>query len=331
MRWARTRLAAGREWTRTRAGGRSALLRPSRAGGEERFAGFEEPQAARGRPNGGMNSLPADAVPEPAPALRRSRLAVSLVVVATFLAVNAIGLHPFRALAGDLQGWPRMLALAGLGYGLYLLAPLAVAAWLAGPRRALPVLGLSASPWPALGLALGCSAIVLAGLAATSTPLPADRLALELVRSALLPGIAEELLFRAFLFGFLFRFAGWGFLPAALLSSLVFGLEHVWQGGDPVEAAGIALLTGVGGLWWSWLLVEWRWNLWVPIAFHVLLNGYWTAFDAADNALGSGMSVALRLGCMLLSIIVTLALARRRGGRRLTGRRWLRGPARAQA
>lgn len=262
---------------------------------------------------------------EPDAGLRRSRGFVSVLVVSTFLVVNAIGLAPFRALAGDLHGWPRMLALAVLGYGLYLAAPLAVAAFLLGRGRVRSALGLSRTPWTALAFAAGCSAMVLVGIAATSQLAPVGRIPIELVRSALLPGIAEELLFRAFLFGFLYRFAGWGFLPAALLSALVFGLEHVYQGGDLLEAGGIALLTGIGGLWWSWLYVQWRWNLWVPIAFHVLLNGYWTAFDVADNALGSTLTVALRLGCIALSIALTMALARRRGGLRVTGRRWLRG------
>lgn len=269
-----------------------------------------------------------DALALATPAALRARLsprATSALVITTFLVVNATGLMPFRALAADLEGWPRMIALAVLGYGLYLVGPLAVAAVVVGRGRLRASLGFAQPPARAFAFAGGCSAIVLAWIAATSTPVPPDRLALELVRSALLPGIAEEILFRAFLFGFLYRFAGWGFLPAALLSAVVFGVEHVYQGGDAMEALAIALLTGVGGLWWSWLYVEWRWNLWVPIAFHVLLNSYWTAFDVADNALGNGMSVLLRLLCIAISIALTIALARRHGGLRVTGRRWLRG------
>lgn len=272
-----------------------------------------------------MNALlPAPSL-APDLALRRSRRALALVVIATFVAVNAVGISAFRAFAGDLAGWPRMLALAVLGYGGYLLVPMLVAAWAVGRRRMLPALGLTGSPAHALGLALPCSAIVLAWIAATCAPVPADRMALDLVRSALLPGIAEEVLFRAFLFGLLYRLAGWGFLPAALLSSLVFGLEHLYQGDDPLQALGIALFTGIGGIWLSWLYVEWRWNLWVPIAFHVLLNAWWTAFDVADNALGDGISVLLRLACAALSVAVTVVIARRRGGRAIRGRRWLRG------
>lgn len=272
------------------------------------------------------------ACPAPAAAeLRHSPLFASLLVIATFLVVNAVGLHAFRAVAADLTGWPRMLALAVFGYGLYLAVPLAVAAMLVGRGRGFSALGLTASPWPAVAFATACSALVLAWIAATSMPVPAERLALDLVRSAVLPGIAEEILFRGFLFGFLYRFAGWGFLPAALLSSLVFGVEHLYQGSDPLEALGIALLTGIGGLWWSWLLVEWRWNLWVPIAFHVLLNGYWSAFDVADNAFGGLTAVAVRLACIAISVVATIAIARRRGGLHISGRRWFMGPPSARS
>jgi membrane protease YdiL (CAAX protease family) len=286
--------------------------------------GFEKRAAAGSAIKAAMNTTsiaPAAADAEP----RLSRRATSLLVIATFLVVNATGLTAFHAVAADLDGWPRMLALALFGYGHYLIGPLAVAAVLRGRRNMFMALGLAASPWPALVLATGCSAIVLAWIAATSTPVPLARLPLDLMRTAVVPGIAEEILFRAFLFGFLYRFAGWGFLPAALLSALVFGLEHVYQGGDAMEALGIAMLTGLGGLWWSWLLVEWRWNLWVPIAFHVLLNAYWTAFDVADNALGEVASVGVRLVCIALSIAVTVALARRRGGLQVQGRQWIAG------
>ncbi|HWQ86649.1 CPBP family intramembrane glutamic endopeptidase [Brevundimonas sp.] len=257
----------------------------------------------------------------------RSPWLVSALVISVFLVVNAIGLTPFRTVAGDWEGWSRIAALAVLGYGLYLIGPLLTASLLFGRSRALDALGLSGSLPVALGLAGGCSLIVLVGIAVSSPLAEIGRLPLELVRSALLPGLAEELLFRAFLFGFLYRFAGWGFAPAALLSAAVFGAEHLYQGGDLVEAGAIAVLTGIGGLWWSWLLVEWRWNAWVPIAFHVLLNAFWTAFDVSDSALGGGREIGLRLACMALSIGVTIIVASRRGGLRIRGRRWWLGEA----
>ena len=43
-------------------------------------------------------------------------------------------------------------------------------------------------------------------------------------------GIFEELVYRGFVFGQLFRYARWGFLPAALLTALAFGSLHLYQG-----------------------------------------------------------------------------------------------------
>lgn len=252
----------------------------------------------------------------------RSPWLVSALVIGVFLAVNAVGLTAFRAVAGDWHGWSRIAALAVLGYGLYVAGPLLVAVGLFGRSRAPSALGLTGSLPLAVAFAGGCSLIVLAGIAFTSPLALSGELPLELMRSAVLPGVAEEVLFRAFLFGFLYRFAGWGFIPAALLSAAVFGAEHLYQGGDVMEAGAIALLTGVGGLWWSWLLVEWRWNAWIPVSFHVLLNAWWTAFDVADSALGGAWEIALRLACMAASIAVTVVVARRRGGLRIRGRRW---------
>lgn len=261
----------------------------------------------------------------------RSPWLVSSLVIVVFLMVNTIGLTPFRAVAGDWQGWSRIAALAVLGYGLYVVAPLLTAAILFGRSRALSALGLTGSLPLAFGFAGACCLIVLTGIALTSPLAATGQLAFELMRSAVLPGVAEEILFRAFLFGFLYRFAGWGFVPAALLSAAVFGAEHLYQGGDAMEAGAIALLTGIGGLWWSWLLVEWRWNAWAPIAFHVLLNAIWTAFDVSDSALGGGWEIGLRLACMAASIGITVVLASRRGGLQIRGRRWWLGASPGRA
>lgn len=249
------------------------------------------------------------------PTPRMPRWTIALLVLASFLLVNTLGLMPFRALAADLSGWPRMAALAVLGYGLYLLVPLAVAAGLFGPRRMFQALGLNASPWRALAFATACCAPVWIGYPLLADAVPTDGLGLAIARSALLPGVAEELLFRAFLFGFLHRFAGWPFLPAALCSSLVFGVEHLYQGSGLEEALGIAALTALGGLWWSWLLRAWHWNVWIPAAFHVWLNAAWEVFAVADNAMGPAASVMLRLSCIAVSVLATLGLAWRSGNR----------------
>jgi membrane protease YdiL (CAAX protease family) len=256
----------------------------------------------------------------------RPRWLIALCAVAVFLIVDTLGLGPFKALAGDWQGWPRLGALAVLGYGLYLVAPLALVAWLFGPRAAPGALGLGAPVLKGLGVAFAGTAILPLGygLLAPMAPL-GDALARELVRSALLPGFAEEVLYRGLLFGLLFRFAGWGFVPAVLLNAVLFGGAHLYQGGDAGQAAMIFALTAFGAAIFAWLYVEWDFNLWVPIGAHVLMNAWWSLFEVDDTALGPAWAVGLRLASVAILVGLTLVHARRRGGRRVRGRRWWRG------
>ncbi|MEZ5031153.1 MAG: CPBP family intramembrane glutamic endopeptidase [Saprospiraceae bacterium] len=90
----------------------------------------------------------------------------------------------------------------------------------------------------------------------------------------ILAPVLEELVFRGFLFGQLFRFAGWGFIPAGLINALVFGALHLYQASDLWSAIGIFSVTAMGGMWFAWLYIEWDRNLWVPLFMHMLMNAY---------------------------------------------------------
>jgi membrane protease YdiL (CAAX protease family) len=261
---------------------------------------------------------------------RLPRAWIAVAVIAVFFWLDSFHLDLFRRIAGDWTGYPRMLALAVLAYGPQLLVALAVAALVAGPRHAAAALGLRGRPFRALLLGIVLTAPMAIGLASQVPPALTAQTPIELLRMAVLPGFGEEVLYRGLLFGLLFRFAGWGFLPAALLAALVFGAAHLYQGGEPGEAAGIFALTALGSLWFAWLYVEWDDDLWVPIAFHVLMNAWWIVFPIADNAMGPAWTVGLRLAVVLLAVLVTLATAARRGGRKVRGRAWLwGGPAAA--
>lgn len=258
-----------------------------------------------------------------------TRAWIALPVIALFLWLDHFHLDLFRMIAAEWTGTARIVALAALGYLPHWLAALGVAALLSGPRRAAWALGLHRSPVRGFALALLLTLPMLVALAWNAPlTLTADT-PHALMRMAVLPGFGEELLYRGLLFGLLFRFAGWGFLPAALGVALLFGGAHLYQGGDAIEAAGIFALTALGSLWFAWLYVEWDYDLWVPVAFHVLMNAWWVVFPVADNALGPVWFVVVRFAVLALSIVVTVVVARRRGGLRLRGRGWWWGGMRA--
>lgn len=231
---------------------------------------------------------------------------------------------PFSLVSDELIGWQRGIVRAFLYYAIWLLgASLLVASLSVGWRSAPMALGLTGSIRTALIVGLFGTAILPIGFAFTSVFDPPSAFFQETLRGSLLPGTMEEIFFRGMLFGLLFRFAGWGFLPAALIGAIIFGAAHLWQSQNAYQAAGIFLVTGIGAIWFSWLYVEWNYNIWVPATFHVLMNFYWSLFETGGNALGNISGIVLRLLVILISIGFTILYARKMGGRRIKGRDWL--------
>lgn len=251
-------------------------------------------------------------------------LLITLVTLGVFWVLDAYPWRLFGWLASDTEGWLRVAALAAFRYGPWLVGPVLVAMLFFGARGSLDALGLDRSPLTGLAVSFAGTLVLLAGLAATMPLAPGEDWLISAFRFALLPGIFEEVFYRAFLFGLLFRFAAWGFLPAAFIGAIFFGAGHLYQSGEVLEAAGIFAITALGAVWFSWLYVEWEYNIWVPAGFHVLMNFYWGLFNVADTALGSWVANGLRVAVILVSVLLTLRIARRNTPRTVTGPVWYR-------
>ena len=133
----------------------------------------------------------------------------------------------------------------------------------------------------------------------------------QIMFGAVFAGFFEELYYRAFFFGLLFRYTKLGFIPSILLGAVIFGSFHLYQSNDFGEMAGIFLATFMGAGFFAWLYVEWKYNLWFIFLLHTLMNLSWMLFDAGDNALGGVWSNVFRVMTIALSIIVTLRLKRK--------------------
>ena len=117
--------------------------------------------------------------------------------------------------------------------------------------------------------------------------------------------IFEELFFRAFLFGLLYKFGGWKLVPATILDGLVFGAVHVGQGDSVGMAAGVFGVTAAGAVGFSILYKEWGWNLWLVIFLHAFMNLSWMTFDVADNAAGGVWANVFRVATVVLAVVLT--------------------------
>ncbi|MEO1260825.1 MAG: CPBP family intramembrane glutamic endopeptidase [Bacteroidota bacterium] len=147
-----------------------------------------------------------------------------------------------------------------------------------------------------------------------------------IMAGCLLAAVGEELLFRAMLFGQLFRHARWGFLVAGMASAVLFSFGHLYQADSIGSVVGILLVTFMGGMWFSWLYVEYGYNLWVPISYHFFMNLSWTIFDVSDTALGGVAPNIFRAATIALSIYLTIRHKRKNGEKwTVTGRRWWSG------
>lgn len=135
----------------------------------------------------------------------------------------------------------------------------------------------------------------------------------HLLTRVVIAGFFEELVFRGFVFGQLFRTARWGFIPAALLTAAAFGSLHLYQGHDLVSALGAFTVTTLGSLFFSWIYVEWNYNLWTVIWLHTLMNLPWILFNVSDSgAVGNFSANALRISTLVLAIILTVLYKKRK-------------------
>lgn len=126
-------------------------------------------------------------------------------------------------------------------------------------------------------------------------------------------GFFEELYFRAFLFGMIYRFTKFGFFPSIIIGAIWFGSVHLYQSQDFGTLIGIFMTTFMGAILFAWVYSEWKFNLWVPIFMHLFMNFSWMLFDVSDNALGNTWGNVFRYSTIALAIIFTVVYKLRNG------------------
>ncbi|MCB0636523.1 MAG: CPBP family intramembrane metalloprotease [Lewinella sp.] len=222
-----------------------------------------------------------------------------------------------RPYFGEVKSW--LDGLTGIGLLSYMLTyllfglPLFVATGLINrDGRIFRHLGLVAPVGPALGWALVFALPMLLG-GALFFPLAQELSAANLIAGSLVIGWVEEVFFRGFLFGQLYRHTRLGFLPAIFVGAVVFATGHLYQSQETGELLGIFAVTFMGAVLFAWLYVEWDDNLWVPIFLHALMNLAWHLFDMDTTALGGALPNLLRGLTIALAILLTIRHRRRRG------------------
>ena len=174
-----------------------------------------------------------------------------------------------------------------------------------GIQRAIKELGLRAP--------IGCAAIFafIAALPmliafALSSRLNPNMSVLTVGVGCFLAPFAEEVLFRGYVFGQLYRRARWGFCLSALVPSVLFALGHAYQATGVLQLTGIFAVTGLGSILGCWLFVRWEYNLWAVFGLHSLMNLWWELFGIDDSALGGWIANGARLLTVTIAILLTI-------------------------
>ncbi len=145
----------------------------------------------------------------------------------------------------------------------------------------------------------------------------------NLMAGTLVAGFMEELYFRGFLFGQLFRKTRLGFITSILLGAVIFASGHLYQSQDTRELIGIFMVTFSGAVFFAWLYVEWNYNLWVPILTHTFMNLSWSLFNIHDSALGDTKANIFRGLTILTAIVFTILYKKRRNRKPAVNRQTL--------
>lgn len=162
------------------------------------------------------------------------------------------------------------------------------------------------------GLAIGFgSTLPMLGLGLMSESFTPSRF--EIIHGATMPGLTEEIFFRALLFGMLVQVARFPLWWSATITALIFGLAHIDI--TPQEGETIIgqlnlwnAIIALGGFMYAWLYFESRWNLWVVIALHAGMNLWWGMFDLSATPLGGWGATLSRIAAVGLVVFFIVGL-----------------------
>ncbi|MEM9918160.1 MAG: CPBP family glutamic-type intramembrane protease [Bacteroidota bacterium] len=233
---------------------------------------------------------------------------ISLVVIGTFLLIDyQMDIYSYFGISIP-KGYTRFY----LYHSICLMSVLGATALLFGLRNTLSALGLDKGMARGMGYGFLFTLPMFLGYAVTGQWQGIDgfwRLVNVFIGASM-----EEVVYRGFLFGLLFRKAKWGFLAAVLLNALIFGTAHLYQGQTFGQTAGIFMVTLAGGIWFAWLYIEWENNLWIAISLHFFMNLAWKLFAMDNTALGDWGANLFRIMTIALSIVFTLIHRQKAGG-----------------
>lgn len=173
------------------------------------------------------------------------------------------------------------------------------------PSKIIESIGLNRNILKGLGFAALCCSPLLIGMPIVGA-FNHDLSFVYFIRVVVLAAFLEEVIYRGFMFGQLFRYGKIGFIWAIIIPSFLFGIGHLYQGHTLLSSLMAFGVTALGAIYFSWAYVECNFNLWVSIGLHFFMNLCWTVFhvDGNETAVGALVPNILRGAAIVLTIIL---------------------------
>lgn len=190
-------------------------------------------------------------------------------------------------------------------------SPMIVAVLIAFPKEFIRLLGLSHPPVkPFIYALISCLPIFII------YPLFFEvRSSIEpysIYSNSILSPFYEEIIYRALFFGALVGLLRWKFWHVVVLNAMAFSFGHLYQAYDLVSTVFTVLITSVASVWWGWMFIRWRYNIWFPLFLHVLMNLAFDLFAVGSGTAAGGVATyAGRLLVIAISVGITLKYTQR--------------------
>ena len=112
----------------------------------------------------------------------------------------------------------------------------------------------------------------------------------------------------------------WGFIPAALISSIIFGFGPIYQGHDVISAVMALAITAIAGTWFAWLYCECEcgYRIWFPMFMPIFMNAAYGIFGMSGGAARDLEGNLFKATSIILSLVYVYLLVRQGKPREIT-------------
>ena len=234
----------------------------------------------------------------------KNKIFISIITIITFISTNYVKYFYAYAVFG-VDKWEAMTDLKrNILVCLFQLVLVLFVSWFMLKKSPLKILGLSNGFSQGLTWAFIFSLPMFIGYPILS-PFNSDLNFGTIFKDLIAAGFFEEFVFRGFLFGILFFYAGWGFIPAALIAALYFGSGHLYQATNFGEAVTVFLFTALASIGFALFYLVWK-SLWLPIFLHAFMDLTWDMFNLQGGAVGNPTANIFRFTTIALAIFFTV-------------------------